>query len=100
MHYVTSRKVAAAIPDEAIELFFFNLPNSSSRTMALGFTQPLTEMSTRKCVSGTKRSRRLRLTTSSPSVSWLSRQCGNLDVSLPCGPPRSVIGIALLFFRS
>jgi hypothetical protein len=26
---------------------FFNLPNHSSRTMALGSTQPLTEMSTR-----------------------------------------------------
>jgi hypothetical protein len=26
---------------------FFNLPNPSSRTMASGFTQPLTEMSTR-----------------------------------------------------
>jgi hypothetical protein len=26
---------------------FFNLPNPSSRTMALGSTQPLTEMSTR-----------------------------------------------------
>jgi hypothetical protein len=27
--------------------FFFNLPNPSGRTMALGSTQPLTEMSTR-----------------------------------------------------
>jgi hypothetical protein len=33
-------------PDEVI--FFFNLPNPSSRTMALGSTPPLTEMSTRK----------------------------------------------------
>jgi hypothetical protein len=32
------------IPDE---VDFFNLPNPSSRTMALGSTQPLTEMSTR-----------------------------------------------------
>jgi hypothetical protein len=31
---------------------FFNLPNSSSRTMALGSTQPLTEMSTRKIPGG------------------------------------------------
>jgi hypothetical protein len=29
------------------EVDFFNLPNPSSRTMALGSTQPLTEMSTR-----------------------------------------------------
>jgi hypothetical protein len=29
------------------EVDFFNLPNPSNRTMALGSTQPLTEMSTR-----------------------------------------------------
>jgi hypothetical protein len=34
-----------SIPDEVIG--FFNLPNPSSRTMVLGSTQPLTEMSTR-----------------------------------------------------
>jgi hypothetical protein len=45
MHYATSRKVAVSIPDEVIG--FFNWPNPSSRTMALGSTQPLTEMSTR-----------------------------------------------------
>jgi hypothetical protein len=32
--------------------FFFNLPNPSSRTMALGSTQPLTEMSTRNLPGG------------------------------------------------
>jgi hypothetical protein len=44
-HYATSRKVAGSIPDELIG--FFNWPNPSSSTMALGSTQPLTEMSTR-----------------------------------------------------
>jgi hypothetical protein len=34
---------------------FFNLSNSSSRTMALGSTQPLTEMSTRNLPGGKKR---------------------------------------------
>jgi hypothetical protein len=34
-----------SIPDEVI--WFFNWPNPSSRTMALGSTQPLTEISTR-----------------------------------------------------
>jgi hypothetical protein len=33
---------------------FFNLPNPSSHTMALGPTQPLTEMSTRKFPRGKK----------------------------------------------
>jgi hypothetical protein len=44
-HYATSRKVAGSIPDEVIG--FFNRSNTSSRTMAPGSTQPLTEMSTR-----------------------------------------------------
>jgi hypothetical protein len=40
------------VPDE---VDFFNLPNPSSRTMALGSTQPLTEMSTRDLPEGKKR---------------------------------------------
>jgi hypothetical protein len=37
-------------PDEVD--FFFNLPNPSSCAMALGSTQPLTEMSTRNLLGG------------------------------------------------
>jgi hypothetical protein len=37
------------------EMDFFNSPNPSSRTMALGSTQPLTEMSTRNLPGGKKR---------------------------------------------
>jgi hypothetical protein len=37
------------------EVNFFILPNFSSRTMALGSTQPLTEMSTRNLPGGKKR---------------------------------------------
>jgi hypothetical protein len=44
------RKVAGSIPDEVIG--FFNWPNPSSRTMALGSTQPLWEMSTRNLSAG------------------------------------------------
>jgi hypothetical protein len=40
------------VPDE---VDFFNLPNHSSRTMAVGSTQPLTEMSTRNLLGGKKR---------------------------------------------
>jgi hypothetical protein len=38
--------------------FFFNLPNPSSHTMALGSTQPLTEMSTRDLPGGKGRQAR------------------------------------------
>jgi hypothetical protein len=39
------------VPDE---VDFFNLPNPSSRNMALGSTQPLTEMSTSNLPGGKK----------------------------------------------
>jgi hypothetical protein len=44
-HYATSRKDTGSIPDEVIG--FFNWTNPSSRTIALGSTQPPTELSTR-----------------------------------------------------
>jgi hypothetical protein len=44
------QKVAGLNPDEVID--FFKLPNPSSRTLALEFTQPLTKMSTRNLAGG------------------------------------------------
>jgi hypothetical protein len=44
-HYAKSLKIAGSISDEITG--FLNKPNPSSRTMALGSIQPLTEMSTR-----------------------------------------------------
>jgi hypothetical protein len=41
----TNRKIAVSIPDGVIGFFYSH--NPSDRTMALGSTQPLTEMSTR-----------------------------------------------------
>jgi hypothetical protein len=43
-YYATNQKVSVSIPDGVMELFINLIP--SDRTMALGSTQPLTEMST------------------------------------------------------
>jgi hypothetical protein len=67
------------VPDE---VDFFNLPNPSSRIMALGSTQPLTEISTRKLPGGKKRPARRADNLAAiyePNV----RKCGSLDLSRP-----------------
>jgi hypothetical protein len=44
-HCATSQKVAGSVPDYVVVIFHWH--NPSGRTMALGLTQALTEMSTR-----------------------------------------------------
>jgi hypothetical protein len=92
-HRAASWKVAGSIPDE--DTGFFNWPNSSSRTVALGLTQPLTEISTRHLPWD--KGQPARKADNLTAICLLSGKCGSLDVSQPCGPPRPVTGIALPF---
>jgi hypothetical protein len=54
-------------------------------------------MSTRNFLRGLKGSRNVRLTAPSPSMSWLFRKCGSLDVSESYRRPGPVIRRVLLF---
>jgi len=64
-HCATSRKVAGSVPDGVNGIFQWH--NYSGRTMALGPTQPLTEMSTKNISLGGKGCRCVGLTTLPPS---------------------------------
>ena len=63
--------------------------------MALEFTHPLTEMSTRRIFGG-KCGRCVRLTTL-PSSSAVVMKSGNLNFLEPCGPLQACNGTDLLF---
>jgi hypothetical protein len=69
-HCATSRKVTGSIPDGVIGIFYWH--NPSGRTMALGLTQPLTEISTRNISWGYRRPLRRadNLTTLKYRLSW------------------------------
>jgi hypothetical protein len=76
--HIIFRKVAGSSPGWGE--IFLNLPNSSSRTMALGSTQPLAEMSTRNLPGCKKRPARKadNLAAICESNVW---KCGSLNLS-------------------
>jgi hypothetical protein len=80
-----------------MRLISFNLPNPSSRIMALESTQPLTEISTRDLPGGKGRPAR-KANFIAICDEPMSRNFGNFDVLQPYGPSRHVTGLALLFF--
>jgi hypothetical protein len=75
---------------------FFSWPNPSSRILALGSIQPLTEMSLRN-LPGVKSCRLVSLIISRPPVSRLSRKCGSIDASQLNGLGWPVTRIAIPF---
>jgi hypothetical protein len=75
-HSTASRRVAGSIGS-------LILPNPSSRTMALGTTQPLTRISSRHLPGGTGRP-----ASEADDLTSMSSKCGRLDVPHRCGPPR------------
>ena len=90
-HCATSRKVAGSIPDGVTGIFHWH--NPSGRSLALGSTQPLTEMSTRN-ISWRPVRRADNLTTFMCRLSW------NLGASTswnPQGLSRPVMGLLYLF---
>jgi hypothetical protein len=77
---------------------FFNWPNPSGRTMALGVDSASNRNEYQEDSWGVKHGRHIRLTTLPPSVSRLPRRCGRLDLSHPYGSSQPVTGAQLYFY--
>jgi hypothetical protein len=89
-HCATNRKVAGSIPDDIIGLFHSH--NTSGRTMSLGLTQRLTEMST-GIIPGDKGGRCVWLITLHLQVPTVLKP-GSLNLLEPSGPVQACNGIA------
>jgi hypothetical protein len=92
-HCATNRKVAGSISDGIIGIFHRHTRIPSGRTMVLGSTQPLTEMSTRK-ISWGKGGRCIGLTTLSPSCADFLK----IRDPQPSGTLRSVMWLIYHWF--
>jgi hypothetical protein len=90
-HCATNRQVAASIPDGVSG--FFHWHNPVGCTMALGSTQPLTEMSTRNISWGAKGGRLLRADNLTTFICRLSRNLGASTSWNPKGLSRPVMGL-------
>ena len=94
-HCATSQKVAGSIPDGVIGIIHWRTP--SGYTMALGLTQPLSEMSTRNFSWGVK---------ATSGYGWQPYhlhvltvfKSGSLNFLEPSGPVQGCNGIALPVF--
>jgi hypothetical protein len=82
-------------------MHFFSLLDASSRARPrclLSLEHQRVPEAEKYCFWGVERGRCVGLSTSSPSVSRLCRQYGVFNIAQPQRPPRSVEGIALLFY--
>ena len=93
-HCATSWKVTGSIPNGVIGIFHWH--NPSGRTMALGSTQPLTEMSTRNISWGWKQPVR-RADNLTTFMCRLSRNLGALTSWDTLGLSRPVMGLLYLY---
>ena len=93
-HWATSQKVTGSIPDSVIGIFHWH--NPSGCIMALGLTQPLSEMSTRNISfgGGCKGGQCVGLTILPPSCGD-SLEIWSLKLLEPSGPVQACNGIAL-----
>ena len=92
----TNRKVTGSIPAGFIGIFHWR--NPSDRTMALGSTQPLTEMSTRSISWGWRRP--VRKNDNLPPSCAVVTKSVNLNYLEPSGPLQACNGTDLPLFGS